>query len=66
MGTGSRFLGAISITLFISTLTCVVSILVMIHGWGLEPKSWGWIIGGYIVIYLLGSILGFITALLGD
>jgi hypothetical protein len=23
----------------------VLSILVMIHGWGLQPRSWGWIIG---------------------
>ena len=27
-------------------LTIVLSILVMIYGWGLEPKSWWWIIGG--------------------
>jgi hypothetical protein len=36
-------------TLFLFTLTLVLTILVMIHGWGLEPKSWGWIIGGGIV-----------------
>jgi hypothetical protein len=27
----------------------LVTILVMIHGWGLEPKSWFWIIGVYLV-----------------
>ena len=26
-------------------LAVALSILVMIHGWGLEPKSWWWIIG---------------------
>ena len=26
----------------------VLSILVMIHGWGLEIKSWGWVVGGYL------------------
>ena len=25
-----------------------IGILVMIYGWGLEPKSWWWIIGGGI------------------
>ena len=25
----------------------VVSVLVMIYGWGLEPTHWGWIVGGY-------------------
>lgn len=33
--------------LFINVTT---SILVMIYGWGLQPKSWAWIIG----VYLLG------------
>ncbi len=30
----------------------LTSILVMIHGWGLEPKSWFWIIG----FSLIGNI----------
>jgi len=28
-----------------AALAITVSILVMINGWGLEPKSWWWIIG---------------------
>ena len=36
---------------FIITLS--LSIAVMIKGWGLEPKSWWWIIGGGIFIRLL-------------
>lgn len=27
-------------------LVFIIGILVMIFGWGLEPQSWGWIIGG--------------------
>lgn len=30
------------------TLMLIMGILVMIYGWGLEPKSWPWIIGGGI------------------
>ncbi len=26
-------------------LAIVLGVLVLIHGWGLEPKSWWWIIG---------------------
>lgn len=29
-------------------LVCL-NIMVMIHGWGLEPKSWWWIIGASVV-----------------
>jgi hypothetical protein len=31
-------------------LGIVLTIMVMINGWGLEPKSWWWIIGGGIVL----------------
>lgn len=34
----------------------IVSILVMIKGWGLEPKSWGWIIG----FYFLGRLFAYV------
>ncbi len=34
-------------------MAMVTMILVMIYGWGLEPKSWWWIIG----MNLLGNIL---------
>jgi len=37
------------IRLLIASLGCIIaialSVLVMIKGWGLEPKSWWWIIG---------------------
>lgn len=42
------------------SLSVITSILVMINGWGLEPKSWTWIVG----VYLAGSIMAsFLTAL---
>lgn len=37
---------AASILLLI--LSVIVTILVLIHGWGLEVKSWGWIAFGAI------------------
>ena len=30
---------------------------VFVYGWGLDPVSWGWIIGGYV-----GSLIAFGTA----
>ncbi len=35
--------------LFLLTCAVTLSILIMIHGWGLTPKSWWWIIGGGVV-----------------
>ena len=32
--------------LFVASLAIALQILVMIYGWGLEPRSWLWIIGG--------------------
>ena len=37
-----------------------MSILVMLFGWGLEPASWGWIIGGGLVSVLIGSLFSLI------
>ena len=31
----------------------VTMVMVMIKGWGIQPKSWWWIIG----VYLIGSIV---------
>ncbi len=33
------------VVLFGTALAIVLSILVMIHGWGLQPQSWWWIVG---------------------
>lgn len=33
-----------------------LGILVMIYGWGLQPVSWGWIVGGGVGSALLGAV----------
>ena len=35
------------------SISILTSALVMIYGWGLQPKSWWWIIG----IYTIGQII---------
>lgn len=32
------------------------SILVMMHSWGLEVQSWGWVLGGTFLISMVGSV----------
>lgn len=40
-------------------IVCVsLNILVMMYGWGLQPKSWWWIIGVGIFINLFLRIIG--------
>lgn len=38
-------------------LTMLVGILTMIHGWGLEPKSWWWIIGAGIFVRFMLAMM---------
>ena len=45
------------VVLFGFTLTLIVSIWTMIYGWGLEPKSWWWIIGGGIFIRIMIALM---------
>lgn len=33
------------IAFFGLTLSVILTVLVMINGWGLEPQSWWWIVG---------------------
>ena len=33
-----------------------LGILILIHGWGLQPVSWGWIVGGGIGSAILGAM----------
>ena len=42
--------------LLVLPLTTAVGILVMIYGWGLQPVSWAWIIGGYFAMFILGCL----------
>jgi hypothetical protein len=39
---------------FLICCSVALQILVLIHGWGLEPKSWWWIIGGgiFLMVFL--------------
>lgn len=39
----------------------IVSLVVMIFGWGLHPASWGWIIGGVIAQWFFMIILSLIS-----
>lgn len=39
----------------------IISIFVMINGWGLEPKSWSWIIWGSVGVFVI-SIIASIAA----
>ena len=48
-----KLLAASILIIFGVGLAIIFSILVMIHGWGLEPKSYGWIIG----IGLVGNVV---------
>lgn len=37
-------------------LSVGVGVLIMIFGWGLQPVSWGWIIGGGTFGAFLGAL----------
>jgi len=49
------------VTVFGLCLAVALSILVLIHGWGLEPKSWWWIIG----VGVFGQIMAQLIARVG-
>lgn len=36
-------------------------VLVMIYGWGLQPKSWFWIIGAYFIGNILAVLIHLIA-----
>lgn len=46
----------IILTVCLIALGMLVSIGVMINGWGLEAEDWGWIIGGSLVSVILTAI----------
>ena len=53
MNTLRKFL----VTCFGLSLGIVITVLVMINGWGLEPKSWWWIIGAGFFGHLFAIII---------
>ena len=42
--------------LFLVILASIVSILILMYGWGLEVKSWCWVIGGMFAAVALHII----------
>jgi hypothetical protein len=43
--------------IFYGFVTYTIIILTMIYGWGLYPRSWWWVIGGYAAAYMLWPII---------
>lgn len=50
-----------TVSVFGFILCLIIGILVMINGWGLEPKSWGWIIVGGIIVRSIIGIMEFVA-----
>jgi RsiW-degrading membrane proteinase PrsW (M82 family) len=48
------------------TTSVVTTILVMKNGWGLEPKSWWWIIGVYYIGKTIALIIIEVSKQKGD
>lgn len=47
----------LTIVLFGFIISMAIGIFVMIHGWGIEPKSWWWIIGGGILARFIVEVM---------
>ncbi len=47
----------LAITAYIGVMVGL-SVLVMIHGWGLQPQSWWWIIGVGFGFNVIAGIVG--------
>lgn len=48
--------------ILMAVLAILLSIAVMIWGWGLEPQSWEWIIWGYIGTLFLATLGNIISS----
>jgi len=46
---------------FVWILSIVLGVFVMICGWGVEPKSWWWIIGGGIGARFVVEVVGILA-----
>lgn len=42
---------------FLLCATFGLSYLIMVNGWGLEVKSWYWVVGGYFGILVLHGMV---------
>ena len=38
-------------------MSIFVTVLVMVYGWGLQPKSWWWIIGAYAIGRMIAEMM---------
>lgn len=47
----------VAIYFLMMTIVFGIGYLVLIFGWGLEARSWGWILGGGFVQIFVASIL---------
>jgi hypothetical protein len=45
------------ISMFTIIFCAIISLAIMINGWGLTPHSWWWIIGGYLTHIFLSGII---------
>jgi len=51
-----------SLTAFAACISIyVVSYYSMVNGWGLEPVNMGWVVCGYLWVFLAGGIVGLIN-----
>lgn len=44
------------------SLVVVIGLLVMMFGWGVEPKSWEWIIGGTLATSVVIIMMHAVTS----
>ena len=50
-------IGRMLLCVFGITVAVTTSVMVMINGWGLEPRSWWWIIGATLVGHLIAQLI---------
>jgi len=55
----NKFIATISIW----SLAIILSVFVMMYGWGLAPVSWWWIIGGGVGIRSLIEVMNYLSKL---
>ena len=48
------------VMLFGFSLAILISILVLMKGWGLEPQSWWWILGGGVCVRLIAEFISMV------
>lgn len=51
-----KYIRSFLITIFALIVGMGTSVLVMTRGWGMEPKSWWWILGGSFIGHILAQV----------